>query len=1354
MSKFLNKFHIPPFFKTKKFIFLISLLFFVFFFTPISLHQIGKKIENFIDSKAIAGVKKFEKQTGLQIEWKALEFNIFLMTVTLENVHVLYLKESSSKKIEELRFLNGLQKIKKISARPSLYSFLFEKEIILSKLKIDSGDISLKTIKKFKTSSDKSKNIKLPIKKIFVKNTNINLQHKNYSLKFSDIKSEIIQTSGRAFNFNLMVQSFYFNKNTVFEDFLNIKPNKMDKDKVYQLFMEGSAQQDRVSFSQVTLKNDSFASQTQSLEIGFDSKSLTHLKLMSSGSLPFSLIQEGFSIMNKNFQFSGSNLSYDLNIQYTKKKKYGGSFSLFSKDLVFKSEKLKSIDLKGKFNNKFVFINKGSIHTESRGDIYIKSVEWGFLEETAPFNISMEVNQLSSDFITDTILNIPYSPVQSVLTGDISCQGMGEAFDYLRCQLDGTSQKVKLQPEKQKALFSFHDMNLNVILKWKKQQLAFEINGEKNQSSTVNLKGKYFQISGDFFANYSFSGNLDTDLQFHTSFPLKGAVSFSNGNVSIKNNKVQASGQLSSPSLNIDSYQLENISSLYKFKNNKLSFTHIRGRPGKTNYSAEASIDFSREEVKAQLDSSFFDIQDFLRSIKQKITFPVSLKGSGAVSLFVLFSWNHSRQKEFQLNGDFFNVFIGQDFFSQSAFDISFKNKKGIIQSLLFKKGQGLIEGSGFFDENYNLNLAMNGQKLSLESIEFLNETLPLNQSGDISFNLDVKGALNDPSITGFAFLSNTFFYSYPVKDSRLELKINKNFLSFSGNIIDEIEIDQFSYPFSKKSNFKTKGRFYNFDFIKILLSKNKKDKVQNYSSQLKGSFDIERINNSFWKGLMTVDNILISKSEKWLKSKNPFSVLLDRDKWSLTSSIEFLDYNNKNILIKKMEQEQLLLNGSSSLGLFSVIVPFFEEFDGDIKGQVFLNNNLKQLNPKGSLQIEKALLTIYPLPSFINVSAQLVFSNNNIIINNFNSRAGGGLVKGIGNVFYDFVKDPLLDLNLNFDKVHFQIPEGFNTKGNGKIKIKGPAPPYLISGEYNIDSGSIVREFSSSIQDKKYDFALLEKKEKKKKSIFKLNLNIKTKQAVPINSSLIRSSIEGQTNIYGPFNSLLMKGNFSLSKNLKQSFIFFRGQEFKINSGSISFKDSRPTNPYLDISADTVFKEQVIDSLESQEKIEKQYKIFLSVKGYSQDLDFDLKSAPVLNKREIISLLTLGVDSRRFDASVKQNIADVDYYPYQILTSLLIEKSLNKEIKDTLGLDFRLTPYINTLNKPVTKITLNKNWFDKWKTSFSRTIEESAHSDVRLKYDLSEKTSLTAFWENRGQAKLQEEEDFLGLDFEFNFDF
>ena len=426
------------------------------------------------------------------------------------------------------------------------------------------------------------------------------------------------------------------------------------------------------------------------------------------------------------------------------------------------------------------------------------------------------------------------------------------------------------------------------------------------------------------------------------------------------------------------------------------------------------------------------------------------------------------------------------------------------------------------------------------------------------------------------------------------------------------------------------------------------------------------------------------------------------------------------------------------------------EDISADMQGQAVINNNLKNVQARGSFKVSSGTLHPPSLPEFKNVSGQLVFSKEYLYINDLIGSSGGGVIKGLGSIKKPFQPYPKVDMRFDFTKVHFEIPEGFNTKGSGKVKIEG-SKPYLISGNYDVDSGSIVKEFSSS-GEQGYDFDLLKQEDTEPKSMLQLDLTLKTKKPVQLNSSLIRSSIEGQARLLGPLDALTMNGEFNLSKELKENSIFFRGQEFKISRGSISFLNSKPKNPYINISAASIFKERKIDPLESEEEIEREYLIFLFSRGFAEDLSFSLRSTPALKEKEIISLLTLGVSSRHFDSNVKQNVTD---YSYQILASLLVEKPLNREIKEALGLDFRLTPYINTLNKPVTKITLSRTWFDKWQSSFSRTLEESAQSDIRLKYDISPKISLTAFWENNEQLDIdQAEEDWLGFDFEFKLDF
>ena len=207
----LKKIKLPAFLKTKKFLIFLALFLVFFLFTPISLMQVSKGIENYIDEKAKDGVEAFQRQTGLLIDWEKLDFKLLSLTVHLEGVTIKSL--SNSQKIEELNFLHGSQKIKKISARPSVFSLFFDKKIFLSKLNIQQGNISLKTIKNYSSSyKGETESFQLPIKKIIIKETQVSVKHKNHVLKLSQIKTTLVQKENRRFNFEIFIESFFIDK--------------------------------------------------------------------------------------------------------------------------------------------------------------------------------------------------------------------------------------------------------------------------------------------------------------------------------------------------------------------------------------------------------------------------------------------------------------------------------------------------------------------------------------------------------------------------------------------------------------------------------------------------------------------------------------------------------------------------------------------------------------------------------------------------------------------------------------------------------------------------------------------------------------------------------------------------------------------------------------------------------------------------------------------------------------------------------------------------------------------------------------------------------------------------------------
>ena len=1355
MHKLINlfkKIKLSSFFKRKFFLFVLLFVILFLFFTPISLIQIGKKAEVFINEKAKSGVIKFQKQTGLLIHWEELYFNIFTLKVHLKGVKISHAPSFGSQKIEELKFLEGSQEIRKIFVRPSVTSLLFEKKIFLSKVHIKEGNISLKTVSAARSKQiDELDSFQLPIKKIIIEDSYVALRHKNHILTFSQIKSRLLQKEDRKFDFNIFIEAFSIDQNLGGEPdkpFSHYFLPELKKDRIYEVSTKGVIKPGQLFFSYLNIKNDFFKSDTKLLDIYFDSKGFSAFSVKSSGALPLFFIQSALTLIDRHYVLSGSYINYDLNLSYEKRKGSQGRFSFSVEDVLFKSAVLRKINMKGRLQGFLLLIDEGFIDTKKHGGLFIKKAEWFFLKNKPYFNLTVQNKRFSSEFITEKLFNQSAFPVKGDLTGWLYCKGSYALVKNIACEFKGSSQRIQLKPKNSQEVFSAYNFDLDFKLLLKNKAAAFELEAEKEQAGLL-VNGKYEWDSDELSASYSFRGDVYSDIKINAPVDLKGRAVIRQGAFSIKKNKLDVSGFVSSPFLKLDNYNLENIAATYRFTNNKLVFYDIKGSPGKTRYSGKVELDFEKDNLDIQLNSKLFHVKDFIKLVKYHFYPPFELGGTGTFSLSFNSFWNDPSKKEFDLKGSFFNAVINTDFFNQAQFHFTFKKNQGLVQSLFLKKTQGSLNGAGVFSRGYVVDIDFDIAGLPLESFNFLNDIFAFNQIGDVNGKFKMTGALKDPLIVGSLSISNAFLYSYPIKESQLQLKINKDMLFLTGNFSEELKINEFFYVFGKDSKIKMKGYFNKLDLIAYLFSKDKKNKTQDYSSLLMGEFDLEK--GKFWKGFIKIDQFSIFELNKTLEVKEPFYVFFEKEKWFLTPSW-FSDNSGRVFNIKKKEDDHLLLSGSADLSFFSALFPFMKKMSGILAGQILVNNNLKDMRAKGYFTVEDGIFKFPLLPEFTNIKTNMIFSKSNLYINDLKGVSGGGAVTGLGSVSRLFSKDPDLDLSLSFDNIHLQIPEGINSKGSGRIQIKGSQIPYLISGGYDVESGSIASQFSPSSQ-KEYDFDLLEIKDEEAQSPFDLDLKLNVKNPIQINSSLIRSSIEGEAVVFGPFNSLIMSGRFNLSKGLKQNLIFFRGQEFKISSGSISFFNSKPKNPYIDIAAQSVLKERLIDPLESEEKIEKEYSIFLFAKGWAETLDFSFRSLPALSKKEIISLLTLGVSSRHFDSNVKQSVTD---YSYQILASLFLEKPLNREIKETLGLDFRLTPYINVLNKPVTKITLSKTWFERWKASFSRTIEESAHSDIHLKYDISPRISLTAFWENHDQVKLdnQIKEDWLGFDFEFNFDF
>ena len=536
-----------------------------------------------------------------------------------------------------------------------------------------------------------------------------------------------------------------------------------------------------------------------------------------------------------------------------------------------------------------------------------------------------------------------------------------------------------------------------------------------------------------------------------------------------------------------------------------------------------------------------------------------------------------------------------------------------------------------------------------------------------------------------------------------------------------------------------------------------KKENLQDFSSELTGKMELN-IQDKVADGFIEIDKLLISQRNKWMKNKQPFSLHITPSS-RIVSPVQLIHYDDKVLKVEDGAEGGQAVSGHTHLGLWSLWFPFFRRMEGEAGIDFIMDKNLKSFRPEGQITIKNGFLSLPPLSGFTDINAGVNLQKDKITLTRFDSLYGDGVVRGEGVISYSYGKQPpTVSCLLNFADSQINIPKGFFTRGSGFLKIAGTRPPYTIKGDYTIDSGNILKDWSGTKGSEFINSNLFpSKKHKPDDSLFHLDLKIHATRPLVIKNSIIRAPARGTLRVHGPLKNLLLSGLITLAEENttgKSGIITFRDREFEINTASVAFDKSPPGNPVLNVTAHTALKAKVVDDfLSDSRETTKDYRVFLTAKGPSRNLKITLSAVPFLSEKEIISLLAFGMTTRRFDENIKENITQ---YSYQFLGSYLLQRPLGKELRDTLNLDLDIAPYLNTKSsEPATKVTLKKNWLKNLQTSISRTIEEKPVSDARLKYHLRKNISLTAFWEDT-EKNLEDgtEKDTLGLDLEFNFEF
>ena len=194
----------------------------------------------------------------------------------------------------------------------------------------------------------------------------------------------------------------------------------------------------------------------------------------------------------------------------------------------------------------------------------------------------------------------------------------------------------------------------------------------------------------------------------------------------------------------------------------------------------------------------------------------------------------------------------------------------------------------------------------------------------------------------------------------------------------------------------------------------------------------------------------------------------------------------------------------------------------------------------------------------------------------------------------------------------------------------------------------------------------------------------------------------------------------------------FFRGEEFKIQSGSIEFIDPNKISFLYNVSAETQ---------------RSNYHIFLNASGDEENVNISLSSDPELSREDIISVLEVGVTSAE-----RENLSLGKWEAAAAVSGKaqdILEKELIKKLKVIKSI--QIVPTFSENSKTVEpRLIVSSEVLKGIDLNYKATLANTAEQEAEMEYKVTKKFSLLANWKDEGSNNDAE----IGMDFKFRFEF
>lgn len=756
-----------------------------------------------------------------------------------------------------------------------------------------------------------------------------------------------------------------------------------------------------------------------------------------------------------------------------------------------------------------------------------------------------------------------------------------------------------------------------------------------------------------------------------------------------------------------EGYFFGQLESRMSYKKGVLDLNQLQGDVESTRYSGNLSVDLIKDNIKGDLQLPFFRMEDIQQIVLQKVNLENRFLGSGSGRLQIDTPFEVN-QLGFNFEGRMFKGAIFGEEYNEAEIKAQAVDGIIILQKAVFQKEKTIANIRGTISTELETQVELNISQGQLQqSYNLKNFNLPL--QGEFQAFGRIKGKLTKPILFVEAKVDNLLWNKKSYGETRFTYDNSKSHMQVQLDLKNQLNLILI-HPEEASNNYFINLNSSRFDIAPFLSYMVSDETTRNYSMPLTGELSGTVNTKDFWLSEFssTISELTFDYRTNRITTTLPTNIELKNEQIflneiSMIGDRQFLKVTQPNT---KKRQTRLVVNSQINISFFKLFAPFIEKVDGLSTIRLELGVIDHDIKIIGSATLNDSYLKFPGFPhAFENLSADVLFNQNKVLINSITGELASGKVIGNGEVTIGSDKKLNLLLQTQVQGTQIEFPKGFKTTGDAQIKLTGSGQPYNLSGTYNIKKGLIESNFGGSggatssnlLEGLLRDDAA---------SPLTLDLAIQIDKSVEVKNSLVEGYVLGQFKVFDKITSPRIKGEAQFERD---SIIRFRENEFRVIQSSFLFEGENPINPKLSMRAKTRLNN---------------YDVELFLHGRAQKPILAASSQPPLPENQIISMLAFGTIPNQFDQS-GTTLENGNNSGFEIGTSILENNPLGRELRERYDVDVQFSSSFDDQNNTaVPKVTVRKKMRKNLIISVSQTTGNTSQSEGRVTYELNNQLS------------------------------